>query len=125
MGKPKNTSATSVLRLGNNDSKRSQLSTKVSRSQGLSKKDVKGRINTPVNAIIRAMEILNGRNRGVPIEKIRTFLQENYEIPCKPEDVDKKINMTVKFAVYFGILEKRHGLYYLRSTKLAQLPFRR
>lgn len=80
------------------------------------KKEVKCRRNTPVDVIISAMESLNARNEGVPIEKLRAYIEKNFEIPCKRSEVTKKINTTVMFAVTSGILEKRHGLYYLRSS---------
>lgn len=88
------------------------------------KKGLKGRRNTPVNAVIWAMESLNGRIRGVAIEKLRTFIEKNFEIPCERSDVLKKINTTIMFAVSSGILEKRHGLYYLRTPKHTRFPFR-
>lgn len=87
------------------------------------KKDLKSHRNTPVHVVIFAMESLNGRKQGVPIEKLRTFIDKNFEIPCKRSDVTKKINTTIMFAVTAGILEKRHGLYYLISPKHTRLIF--
>lgn len=82
-------------------------------------KDQKGsdglkRAPTPVNVIIWAMEILGKRTRGVPIEKIRSLVKKHFVLPCRKRDIDKKIDMTVMFAVYFGILEHSKSMYFLK-----------
>lgn len=119
-------SAKVLLKMGNNKkSKKALHPTKGTTVPHQSyKKGLKSRRNTPVNAVIWAMETLNGRNRGVTIEKLRTFIEKNFEIPCQRSDVINKINTTVMFAVSSGLLEKRHGLYYLRMLKYTRFPFR-
>lgn len=71
---------------------------------------------SPVNVIVWAMEILGKRSKGVPLSKIRSLIKKHFVLPCKKIDVDKKIEMTVMFAVYFGILEQANGLFYLKNT---------
>lgn len=70
---------------------------------------------TPVNVVIWAMEILGKRTRGVPIQRIRSFIKKHFTLPCRKQDVDKRIDLTVLFALEFGVLEKRNNLYYLKS----------
>lgn len=70
---------------------------------------------TPVNVIIWAMEILGKCKYGVPIQKIRSLIKNNFILPCKKKDVDKKIDLAVMFAVNFGILNKSENLYYLKN----------
>lgn len=84
----------------------------------VSKEKGQKRAPTPVNVIIWAMEILGKRTRGVPIHKIRSLIKKHFVLPCRKSDVDKKIDMTVMFAVYFGILEKANNLFYLKRTDL-------
>lgn len=109
----------------NNNSKKSPLSNKATSPHQPHKKELKSRRrNTPMNVVIYAMRALNGRNRGVPIEKLRTFIEKNFEIPCKRCDINKKIHTTVMFAVTSGFLQKCHGLYYLRSQKCYRFPIR-
>lgn len=109
----------------NNNSKKSPLPSKAATPHQPHKKELKTRRrNTPVNVVIWAMRALNGRNRGVPIEKLSTFIEKNFEIPCERCDINKKIHMTVMFAVTSGILQKCHGLYYLRSPKCNRFPIR-
>lgn len=122
MVKSTRTSSPVLLKMENKNSKKESKATTVPHQPY--KKGPKSRRNTPVNAVIWAMETLNGRNRGVPIEKLRTFIEKNFEIPCERSDVKKKINTTVMFAVSSGILEKRHGLYYLKTPKYTRFPFR-
>lgn len=118
-------SSTVLLKIEDNKSSKKLQPTKAATVPHQSnKKGLKSRRNTPVNAVIWAMESLNGRNRGVPIEKLRTFIEKNFEIPCDRSDIIKKINTTIMFAVSSGILEKRHGLYYLRTPKYTRFPFR-
>lgn len=85
----------------------------------ISKDRTKKRTPTPVNVIIWAMEILGQRVRGVPIDKIRQLVKKHFVLPCRDQDIDKKIDMTVMFAVYFGILEQAQNLYYLRKPPVS------
>lgn len=73
------------------------------------------RAPTPVNVIVWAMEVLGKRTRGVPIQKIRSLVKKHFILPCRKQDIDKKIDMTVMFAVYFGILERSKNLFYLKN----------
>lgn len=74
----------------------------------------KKRIPTPVNVIIWAMEVLGRRKRGVSIEKIRNLVKTHFILPYKDQEVDKKIQMTVMFAVDFGIIEETNHLFFLK-----------
>lgn len=121
MVKSTRTSSTVFLKMENNKKKYTKPTTIPHQP---SKKEPKSSRNTPVNAVIWAMETLNGRHRGVPFEKLSTFIEKNFEIPCKRNDVNKKINTTLMFAVSSGILEKRHGLYYLKTSKYTRFSFR-
>lgn len=85
----------------------------------VSKEKWQKRTPTPVNVIIWAMEVLGKRTRGVPIHKIRSLIKKHFVLPCRKSDVDKKIDMTVMFAVYFGILEKANNLFFLKRTDIA------
>lgn len=72
---------------------------------------------TPVNVIIWAMEMLGGRKRGVPVNKIRSLIKKHFLIPCRKQDVDKKIDTALMLAVYFGILKKSDNLYILKGEQ--------
>lgn len=79
----------------------------------------RGRRNapSPVNVIIWAMEVLGKRTRGVPKQRIKSLIKDHFILPGRPNDADKKIDMAVMFAVYFGILERCNNKYYLRKSQ--------
>lgn len=86
----------------------------------ISKNRLEKRSPTPVNVIIWAVEILGQRTQGVPVEKIRSLIKQHFILPCKSQDIDKRIDMAIWFAINFGILEQSENLFYLKPTKTQQ-----
>lgn len=80
---------------------------------GIHKKKGQKQYPSPVNVIIWAMNILGKQGQGVPIYKIRSLIKKHFVLPCRRNKINKKINTTVMFAVYFGVLRFENNLFYL------------